>query len=262
MASELTTITVKLLGADDADGAVFLTDFRHFCDGLETCLKRAERLATGRTGRIAYRIAGLEIGSAQMTLEAVKRGKGRDARTPALRLFRKTVTAIQRGKRLDPRVGPDDVALFKKLASPLSGQSKALFIDETEITPQYAANADKILRTTMVQEGSVTGLLEKVNVHERCEFVLYPPIPGYAVNCDFPEAMLPLVRKAIKRNVTVRGSMHYYADHAFPKVVHVKSLEIHPCDDELPSLAALRGLAPGSTGELSAVDFVRSLRHD
>lgn len=253
---------MRLVGADNADGAVFLTDFRHFCDGLEACLKRAEKLATGRSGRVAYRIADLAMGSAQITLQAVKRGKGRDARLPALRLFRKTVTAIQGGKRLDPRVGPDDVALFKKLASPLSGQSKALFIDEMEITPQYTSNADKILHSAMVQEGSVAGLLEKVNVHERCEFVLYPPIPGYAITCDFPETMLPDVRKAIKRNVTVRGSMHYYADHPFPKLVHVKSLEIHPCDDDLPSLAALRGIAPGSTGGLSAVDFVRSLCHD
>lgn len=262
MPSDLTKLTVRMIGADDADGAVFLTDFRHFCDGLEACLKRAEKLATGHSGRVAYRIAGLAMGSAQITLEAVKCGKGRDARVPVLRLFRKTVTAIQGGKRLDPRLGPDDVALFKKLASPLSGQSKALFIDETEITPQYTANADTILRTATVQEGSVAGLLEKVNVHERCQFVLYPPIPGYTITCDFPESMLPEVRKAIKRNVTVRGSMHYYADRPFPKLVHVKSLEIHPCDDELPPLTALRGLAPGSTGGLSAVDFVRSLRHD
>ncbi|HQU47002.1 MAG TPA: hypothetical protein PK867_29625, partial [Pirellulales bacterium] len=142
MPAEPTKVTVRLIGADDAHGAVFLTDFRHFCDGLEACLKRAEKLATGHSGRVAYRIAGLAMGSAQITLEAVKRGSGRDARLPALRLFRKTVTAIQRGKRLDPRVGPDDVVLFKKLASPLGGQSKAVFIDDTEITPQYTTNAD------------------------------------------------------------------------------------------------------------------------
>ncbi|MGH7138507.1 MAG: hypothetical protein ACREHD_22380, partial [Pirellulales bacterium] len=211
MAIDSTKVTVRLIGADDADGAVFFADFRHFCDGLEACLKRAEKVATGRSGRIAYRIAGLGMGSAHITLEAVKLGSGRDARGPALRLFRKTVTAIQGGRQLDPRVGPEDVALFKKLASPLSGQSKALFIDEMEITPQYTANADKILRSGTVQEGTVTGLLEKVNVHHRCQFVLYPPIPGYAVTCDFPENMLPEVGKAIKRNVTVRGSMRYYA---------------------------------------------------
>jgi hypothetical protein len=74
--------------------------------------------------------------------------------------------------------------------------------------------------------------------------------------------MLPQIRQAIKRNVTVRGSTHYCADQPFPKLVYATSLEIPPCDDESPSLGGLRGLAPGSTGELSAVDFVRSLRHD
>lgn len=262
MRTNATQVTVRLIGADDADGAVLLTDFRQFCDGLEACLKRAEKLATGQTGRVAYQIAGLAMGSAEITLAAVNRGSGPDARLPVLRFFRSTVTALQGGKRLDPRVRPDDVALFKKLALPLSGQSKALFIDDMEITPRYTANADKILRSEMVQEGSVAGVLEKVNVHERCEFVLYPPIPGHSITCAFPESMLSQVRKAIKRNVTVRGSMHYYADHPFPRLVHVTALEIHPCDDELPPLAGLRGLAPGSTGDLTAVDFVRSLRHD
>jgi hypothetical protein len=56
--------------------------------------------------------------------------------------------------------------------------------------------------------------------------------------------------------------MDYYADHPFPKLARVTGLEIDPCDDELPSRAGLRGLAPGSTGELTAADFDRSLRHD
>lgn len=262
MGSDWTKVTVKLLGSDDAEGAVFLSDFRHFCDGLEACLKRAEKLATGKTGRLAYRITELATGSAQITLEAVRRGKGRDVRRPVLRLFRKTVTAIQRGKRLDPLVGPDDVALFKQLASPLNGQTKALFIDEAEITPQFTANADAVLRAALEQDGSVTGMLEKINVHERCQFVLYPPIPGHAITCVFPAAMLPQVREAIKRNVTVRGSMDYYAAQPFPRLVRVTSLEIHPCDDKLPLLADLRGMAPGCTGGLSAVDFVRSLHDD
>ncbi|HVA47032.1 MAG TPA: hypothetical protein VNH11_11755 [Pirellulales bacterium] len=78
----------------------------------------------------------------------------------------------------------------------------------------------------------------------------------------FPRACCRRFAGAIKRNVTVRGPVYYFADQPFPKLVYVRELEIHPCDDELPSLGGLRGLAPGSTGDLSAVDFVRSLRHD
>ena len=62
--------------------------------------------------------------------------------------------------------------------------------------------------------------------------------------------------------IFVRGLMHYYAERPFPKLVHVKGLEIHPCDDGLPSLAGLRGLAPGCTGERTAVAFVRLLCND
>lgn len=131
-------------------------------------------------------------------------------------------------------------------------------IDGAEDKRPYAPNADKI----MVQEGSVTGLLQKLSVDARGEFMLLPPVPGYAITCHFPESMLPQALKAIEQNVTVHGAMHYYADQPFPTLVHATSLEIHPRDEDLPTLAALRGLAPGSTGDLSAVDFVRSLRHD
>ncbi|HVC98955.1 MAG TPA: hypothetical protein VND64_35145 [Pirellulales bacterium] len=177
-------------------------------------------------------------------------------------MFRKTVSAIQRGKGLDPRIGPDDVSAFKKLASPLNRGSKSVFIDDTEITSQYIANADKILNTSLAQEGTVSGSLERVNVHDRYGFILFPPIEGYEISCLFPEEMLDQVRLAIKHNVTVNGLMHYYADSPFPKVVRVVSMEIHPNDDDLPTLEELRGMAPGCTGGLTAVEFTRAVRDD
>ena len=46
------------------------------------------------------------------------------------------------------------------------------------------------------------------------------------------------------------------------QTVHVAALEIHPCDDELPSLAGLHGWRPTRRVTLTAVDVVKSPRRD
>ncbi|HEX7376434.1 MAG TPA: hypothetical protein VF278_04945 [Pirellulales bacterium] len=70
--------------------------------------------------------------------------------------------------------------------------------------PNRQANADKTPHGTIVQDGAVAGLLETISVDSRYEFILNPPIPGHAITCQFSEGLLPEVRKALKRNVTVR----------------------------------------------------------
>ena len=46
------------------------------------------------------------------------------------------------------------------------------------------------------------------------------------------------------------------------QTVHVAALEIHPCDDELASLAGLHGWRPTRRVTLTAVDVVKSPRRD
>ena len=54
--------------------------------------------------------------------------------------------------------------------------------------------------------------MEKINVHERNEFVIFPPITGYSVVCRFEHQLLDKVRDAIESTVTVSGKMHYAPD--------------------------------------------------
>src|SRR5262249_9323233 len=98
--------------------------------------------------------------------------------------------------------------------------------------------------------GTVKGRLERLNVHNRQEFIIYPPIAGVHVRCLFPEDLFSLVQAAIKQNITVSGTLVFRPESAFPERVHVRSIDIHPADEELPKLAALRGLCPGATGKL------------
>jgi hypothetical protein len=121
---------------------------------------------------------------------------------------------------------------------------------------------DITVETSTRTAGRVSGTLERVDVHETHEFVLFPPIEGVSISCQFGPELLDDVRRAIKRHVTVSGFMDYLPGSPFPRYVRVTSIEIHPSDEELPGLADLRGMARGCTDGMTAVEFVRSIRDE
>ena len=143
-----------------------------------------------------------------------------------------------------------------------SGAEEA-WIDGVRITTQYVANIDRILEGKTVSTGSVSGCLERLNVHNADEFSLFPAISDDEIVCVFPEKLWETVQKAIKRMVTVYGKMTYLHDTAFPARVRVESIDIHPNDDELPTLKDLRGLfGMDSTDGMTAAEFVRAIRDE
>lgn len=256
------TLTVRLVGLDEDNGLVRFEDFTEFCENVAQCLRKAESIISDEPARIRYKIAGLQAASAAITLEAIPARNGRDLRGEMLKLFRNTVTQLQAGRRIDRRVDRETLEAFRKLIRPLHRRTKQVWVESACLTTQYEANIDRIVGSSIPSEGSVAGILEMVNVHNRNEFALYPPIPGYRIRCSFPESMLEQVCLAIKRNVTIWGTLYFEQERPFPHKVHVERMEVHPPDDDLPSLRELRGAAPDCTGALSAVEFVRGIRDE
>jgi hypothetical protein len=259
------TVTVRLVGPDEEGGAVRFEDFRTFCDKMAECLRRSEETVTHQAGKIRYRLVDLHGGSAVMTLEAVAPKQSRttkpDRRADVLAFFKHTVAALEVSTNHDPKLTLDDLIAFRDLRARLR-RTKEVWVDQTQITFQYVANIDKILGAPIRSKGSVSGFLEGLNVHQKNEFILYPPIPGYRIVCSFPEEMFELVRSALKRNVTAIGTLFHHPDRPFPDRVHVDQLEVHPPNDQLPTLRDLGGSFSGCTGGRSAVDFVRALRNE
>ncbi len=254
-------ITVRLVGSDEDNGNVRFNDFRMFCDRIADCLRRAEAIVTNQAGRIRYRVVALQAGSAMMTLEAVAPKKGKDRRAEVVAFFRKTVGDLQVGTAVDARLTPDDLERFRDLRATLR-KTKEVWIEDGQLTSQYLANIERLLGSSIASEGFVTGFLERLNVHNRNEFVLYPPIAGAYVVCHFPSEMFEQVRAAIKRNVTVSGRLFYHPEKRFPEKVHVLTLEIHPPDEQLPKLRDLRGLLQGCTNGVTVVEFIRAIRDE
>ena len=101
----------------------------------------------------------------------------------------------------------------------------------------------KIIGPDQVYEGSVTGRLLAINLHNRTRFAVYPPAGPLKVTCSFSRALKPRVIAALDRNVRVIGRLKYKHWAPHPHAITVQDIEVFPPNDALPTLASLRGLA-------------------
>lgn len=252
-------LTFRIVG--EGDGFVEFEDFVVFCDAIQKCLRVAEETAVGRAGGVRYRVVDLKCSSAVIKLES-RAKRDADAGRKTIASFRNTVDALNRG-HVDPRMRTDALETFRSLADPLRKHASRVIIGRTVLSQQYVATISRVLDEVTSYDGSVSGLLERINVHNnKNEFVIYPPVANRQVPCLFHDELLPDVRRAIKRNVTVFGTVFYRPGSPLPSRVHARAIEIHPSDEELPDLHDLRDLGPWDTGGLSAVEFVRALRDE
>lgn len=253
-------ITVKLMGPEERHGRVELEHFAEFCQSVARCLRRSEQIVSGSEPRIHYVISGLECSGATVRMQALRPAAGPDTRRQVLAFFNTAVKTIQGGEP-DQRLGPDDVQMFGALANPLAHGLKAV-VGRTTITEQFTMSVKAATESSTTAEGFVTGILDKLNLHNKTELVLYLPIGNQQVTCTFEQDMLTQIRAALKRNVTVRGRLHYRSGKLFPHRVDAKSMRIHDRDIDLPTLHDVRAHGPWDTGGLSAVDFVRAIRDE
>ncbi|MGD0898735.1 MAG: hypothetical protein ABR915_12935 [Thermoguttaceae bacterium] len=252
-------LTIRLVGSPDDHDLVRFDDFTTLCQIVSKCLRRVDEAVRPEGRRLYYRIIDMRFASAAVTLEPIcppgNAGHGR----AVLRVFRDTVSRLQRGKLPDKRLTFDDLEAFRDLMRPLQRHTREVWVNGSRLTDEYSANIERILGSAIPSKGQVSGRLERLNVHERYEFVLFP-VAGSRIVCKFDDSMLERVRKGIKRSVTVSGTLFFQPDKAFPDRVTVEEIEIHPPNGELPALKDLKGIARRCTGNMSAVAFVRSIR--
>lgn len=239
-------------------GDVVLDDLRTFCAALTTCLKTTERKLETET-QLDYRIVGLRHASYGMTISPSANQLDTDDGAEVLGLFDQTIRAIEQGKRIDPRFDSHDLQDFRRLVQPLGGKVRSIRFGRFAITDKFRVNIDKMLSEPAVAEGEATGVLERIDVHGKNAFTLFPNLGGPII-CQFEASLFERVRQAIKRNVTISGRMLYYLGSAFPSKAKVRSIEVHPDDDDLPSLMDLRGSLVGNGDSRTAVEIVRAAR--
>lgn len=252
------TLTFRLVGPQQDDGMVRLGDFASTLENLHLALRQVERSVLRRSPQAIYRVSDLKVGSAEATIEEVSED---DALGSPLVVFTETMLKLNRGEEIDQRVDWMVLQRMDRLYQPVvSGRAARLEFAGERLNPQFRHTIRKLLEGGTVSMGSVTGRLERVNVHDRSEFLLYTPVGTAYVRCRFPSRLLDDVRKAIKRNVTVHGSLRSMRGRDVTMFAEVERLEIHPDDHELPTLASLRGVAARYRPRRGVVAAIRALR--
>ncbi len=241
----IASLNVSVGGEERDGGAVSLADLNKFTADLQDCLKRVCARVVGVVG-VRHLVAELAVGSATLGLRAAPPPKFPDAGRRVYDEFSRAVRSLETGTAIDRRLRPDDLRAFRKLASPVLTR-RSVRIGDVTLTTQFVANIDKRLEAVRQSLGTVKGRVERLNVHGRHEFTLFTAIGSDPVVCTFPDRLFEEVTQAVKRSVTVTGICAYSGDQPYPDRVQVRLLEVHPLDDELPTLASLRGTLRATT---------------
>ena len=261
-------VTIQVLGADEDKGHVRLLDFIRQLEVVRNALRQTERLLSGSDeGGVYWRVVDLRHDSpATVVLEEVDARPGGSREEPVIQEFIRNLRQISKGPRLPENERRDLAALeaYKALSLTAERHVRSLSIKagrtEVAITETFRRNIDQIIGPDEVSQGSMTGVLEAVNLHNTLRFNIYPVVGPKKVTCTFEPETREQVIRALDRYVHVYGNLRYKRWAPFPHAIDVHRVEVYPPDSELPRIADLRGIAPDATGEMSSEDFIEELR--
>lgn len=264
MAKKLaTSVTVRLTGSPDDEGHVRLHDFSQLLFSLRRCLRHTERCLTEQESSIEYKLVRLEESSALAEVSPITSVQNFSLTLETVRLFRDTVSMLNQNKKIDDRIDSDALEAFRSLYIPLNRNANSLQVNGAEITSLFVASIDDLLRESMTSYGSISGILDTVELHNASKFIVYPVVGPEKVDCQFSrEILLDDIRLGLDRNVTVFGLLYYRKKEKFPHRIDAKEIKIHPHDSELPSLLDMKGCMADSDDKRDSVEIIRSLRDE
>jgi hypothetical protein len=244
-------ITIKIEGSPADGGAPTLTEFLKQLEAVKVALKHTERLAAEEGRDVYFRLVGLSMASpATVVLEETPmRVDGKRGLLPKIPITERLVSTLrqidERGQ-VPPR-GRDLAALeaYRNVATALrSGEVVIASGDQSvSIGPAFNQKIDTIIGPDQIIEGSLTGMLLAVNLHNTTRFEIYPPVGPPKVACDFPFDMKERVIHGLDHNVRVVGKLRYKHWAPFPHAINASDIEVYPPNDQLPTLGSLYGLA-------------------
>ncbi len=265
MQSSKFKITLK---GDEADDSLRLSDLIDQLNAVKQTLTQVDQAISGGKASLYYRVTKITMNSpATFELEAVSKAKGSAAH--GRRVVAKLNRDLQRviaGKR--PRdAGLELLESYGALVQPMqkshvAGISLKFDSDPVmELPRNLAMKVEEILGPDQVEQGSVIGSLDVIDVHnQRNVFKIYPVVGPTSIRCQFQGPMLDDALSGIKKFVRVSGLLHFKKTENFPHMIKVTSIEVLPEKSDRPSLSSLRGIASGAYGGMGSAEYVEKVR--
>ena len=259
-------ITIRLVGSKGDGGHLRLSDFIDQLEAFSEALRQTERLLSGQDrASVYYKIVELSYHSpATMTIEGASSKDSPVKPTEVMQTFVADVRALSR-KKPPAKLDLAMLEAYRGLSRPLEKHVHQVEIIETKnkiipIDHAFTENVDAVIGPDSFSFGSISGRLERVNLHHTYRFEIYPTVGPKRVKCDFRADLKQKVKKALDSYVTVSGRLRYKQWDRYPHAIDARDIDTHEDEGRLASLHDLRGVAPKATGTMSAEDFVRSIR--
>lgn len=246
-------LTVQIKGSAEDGGYPRLSEFLKQLDAIKAALKHTERLISGTEQRsVYYRIVRLSMASpATVVLEEtpVRTAAGQKARLPPVSVsqrFVSTLRQIESRGRLPQIKDLPALEAYRNVGTLLHGHVEEVKIDAGDravlIGESFNRKIDKIIGPDEVIDGSITGQLLSINLHNTTRFEIYPAVGPTKVACDFAPNLKQEVIRGLDRNVRVVGKLRYKHWATHPHAITADELEIFPPESQLPTIFDLRGL--------------------
>jgi hypothetical protein len=261
-----TPIKLQVGGVESQDGYLRLGIFVQQLQFVSALLKEID-LAVSRKKTTYYRVINLNLSSpAEVWLEPVQMYKKIDNRHIIVKRFFEELNSIKNEATISSDISRNFLESLKAIAGPLDKEIGSLNIKadqySIDIDKPFRANVEVLLAPEVKSYGSVEGVLEAINLHNKNEFRIYPIVGAKVVICNFPKNKREKAKEGLEKLVSVTGLITYRNKENFPHKIDVEDIIVYRPESELPHFYDLRGAAPNATNGLSSEDFVRKLRDE
>lgn len=265
-------ITIQIVGSTSQREDVRLNEFLEKLNSVRKALRETEMAISGEDEpTLEYRIVDLRHSSPfTVVLEPVATNGGPP---PLPELIPRVVGNFAEELGLIKREGklliaPDLARLraYQDIGITEIGRIEKIKIRsggrEVTIDQRFNDKLEAIVGPDEIAHGTISGMLEAINIHNTNRFTLYPPLGPRIVHGRFHSDLRPRIKDAIGNFVTVIGRLKFKAWAPFPHGVIAEDIDIHEPDSELPNLKEVRGAFKGNTGNLNSAEFIDQLRHE
>ena len=263
------TLTIQVRGSREDAGDVRLEDFIDELDSVKNALRETERAVTGHDPSLYFRIVAMSHDSpATIVLEADSDLSTEATQRVASVVMRQLTTNLRflgRKKRAPRTADVPVLESYREMTVPLSKHIAEVTIRAGKhtaiINNTFKETLDRILGPEEVVHGSISGMIEAINIHNTSKFYLYPTVGPRKILGRFGRTLRHAFIGSVGKYVTVYGQLRYKTWDKFPYAITADDIEIHD-EEQSGTLGDIKGMAPGLTGDLTTDEFLEKIRNE
>jgi hypothetical protein len=260
-------ITFRIKGLEKDNENVQFDDFIKQLTFVKQSLSEVDKtVSQSNQETLYYRVVNLSHNNpAIIELEAVPLDEEKNTSEVVINRFYSGISQIYTQGTAPEDFDYDVLQAFSSLTGLLNKGITELTISTNgsslPITTPLSDKVNEILGEDVFEFGSITGMLDQLNLHVNPPvFTVYSTVGGSKLQCNFRRNLRIIVLQAVGQYVTVYGRIKYKSRGNRPIEMDVDEIEIHPNEEDLPTMSELRGIAPDALDGKTIEEFLWEIK--